>query len=725
MTTVSLMALATALAASGTAIAAEPAESHATASVDEVIVTAQQQRKQVESSGKLGVLGTQDALSIPFNLTTFTSKLILDQQTETIGAVLENDPGVRVTYGSGNQSELFVIRGFPVDGDDVSFDGLYGILPRQLISPELFDSVQVLNGASAFVYGAAPSGSVGGAIDLTPKRADGRLIRVTGSYIEQSLWGGAADLADRFGANDQFGARFNTVFRTGDGEVHDDHREVRADSLDLDWKSGSVRAYIDAGFEEQKAIRPRPEVKLAAGVQVPSPPDPTLNYGQPWSYTSLRDLYTVGRIEADLNKTTEVFAAVGFRNGSEVGDYSTLTITNATTGAATGSRLFVPRQDNNRSGLVGLRTSFDFGPLTNKVNIGASAVNLENFNSFSFGTFAPAVIASSTTFFDNLYNPPQVAKPTNSTLPSSGGSLTDLPLLQRTTFSSSYISDSIGALDDRAILTVGLRNQNITVKGFSRGTGAQTASYDTTKVTPVAGLVVKPEEYLSFYANRSEELLQGPVAPVNSTTINPGEIFAPFVVVQYEAGAKVQYHKLTATVAVYQMKEPNAFAVPVPGSTTLTQFGINGEQRNQGVELSLNGEPTDYLRIIGGLTFNNAKQIKTLNGINNGKDAIGVPDYQGNLDLEFIPPQIPAAVFTARWLTTGSQYVDAGNTQRAPSWNRFDLGARYVAVVDKHPVTLRLTVENIANKSYWESAFGGYLVQGDPRTVKVSATFEY
>ncbi|HEX3367457.1 TonB-dependent siderophore receptor [Phenylobacterium sp.] len=722
MTTVSLLALATALS-SGAAAAADAAD--ATTKVDEVIVTAQQQRKQVESSGAVGVLGTQDALSIPFNVTSFTSKLILDQQSETIGAVLENDPSVRVTYGSGNQSELYVIRGFVVNGDDVALDGLYGVLPRQLISPELFENVQVLNGASAFVYGAAPSGSIGGAIDLQPKRATGQLLRATASYIQDSIFGGAIDLGDRFGSDKEFGARFNSVYRTGTAAIHDEDREVAADSVDLDWRHGPVKAYFDLGYEQQHFGRPRPEIRLSPGVAVPSAPDPSDNYGQPWSFTSLRDVFGVGRVEFEVNKDLNFYAAFGARRGHEEGDYSTLTVTNATTGAATGSRLFVPRQDRNESGLVGVRWRFDLGPVTNAVNAGGSGVRLQNFNSFSFGSFPAAIAASSTSFFDNLYNTPQVARPTNSTLPSSGGSLTAPPLVARTVFASSFASDTLGILQDKVLLTVGVRDQDITVKSFSRATLAQTTEYDASKVTPIVGLIVKPLDNVSLYANRSEELVQGAVAPVNATTVNPGEVFAPYVVRQYEVGAKWVYHGLTATIAAYQMKLPSAFAIPVAGSNTLTQFGVFGEQENKGIELGLNGEPTDWLRLIGGLTFNDAKLTATANGTNNGKKVIGVPDYQANLGVEIIPPSLRGAVFTARWLSTGEQYLDVGNTQRAPSWNRFDIGARYVAVIDKHPVTFRASLENIANKAYWESAFGGYLVQGEPRTAKASITFEY
>ncbi|MDE1918645.1 MAG: TonB-dependent receptor [Sphingomonadales bacterium] len=65
------------------------------------------------------------------------------------------------------------------------------------------------------------------------------------------------------------------------------------------------------------------------------------------------------------------------------------------------------------------------------------------------------------------------------------------------------------------------------------------------------------------------------------------------------------------------------------------------------------------------------------------------------------------------------------NLQRVPGWTHVDLGLRYVAVAAKHPITFRVSVENIANTRYWASAFGGYLLQGTPRTIKSSLTFEY
>ena len=55
-------------------------------------------------------------------------------------------------------------------------------------------------------------------------------------------------------------------------------------------------------------------------------------------------------------------------------------------------------------------------------------------------------------------------------------------------------------------------------------------------------------------------------------------------------------------------------------------FGVFGEQRNRGLELSVFGNPVRGLRVLGGLTLIDAEQRVTAGGINQGKDAIGVPE---------------------------------------------------------------------------------------------------
>ncbi|MCH3810770.1 TonB-dependent siderophore receptor, partial [Campylobacter jejuni] len=66
----------------------------------------------------------------------------------------------------------YFIRGFILSSDDVAYNGLYSLLPRQYIATELFERVEVLRGASTFLTGASPGGDgIGGTVNLVPKRA--------------------------------------------------------------------------------------------------------------------------------------------------------------------------------------------------------------------------------------------------------------------------------------------------------------------------------------------------------------------------------------------------------------------------------------------------------------------------------------------------------------------------------------------------------------------------
>ncbi|MGE8618402.1 MAG: TonB-dependent receptor plug domain-containing protein, partial [Achromobacter spanius] len=136
---------------------------------------------QVATGGRVGVLGTLDNLSTPFSITSYTNELIQDKQARSVGDVLQNDSGVRVARGFGNFQESYFIRGFILSSDDVAYNGLYSLLPRQYIATELFERVEVLRGATAFLTGATPGGGgIGGVINLVPKRAPNEpLTRVT------------------------------------------------------------------------------------------------------------------------------------------------------------------------------------------------------------------------------------------------------------------------------------------------------------------------------------------------------------------------------------------------------------------------------------------------------------------------------------------------------------------------------------------------------------------
>ncbi|MNF55109.1 Ferrichrome receptor FcuA precursor [compost metagenome] len=207
---------------------------------------------------------------------------------------------------------------------------------------------------------------------------------------------------------------------------------------------------------------------------------------------------------------------------------------------------------------------------------------------------------------------------------------------------------------------------------------------------------------------------------------NPNEVFAPKRSKQTEAGIKLDWNSFGATLGVYRIEQPNNATTFTPGSAIGT-FTVDGEQVNKGVELNVFGEPLHGLRLLAGATWMDTELKKTTNGATDGNRAAGVPRFQYNLGADWDVPGIQGAALSGRLLRTGGEYVNAANTLSIPAWTRVDLGARYRFKADDKYITLRANVENVANEAYWAAAStaNNYLTQGEPRTLKVSATVDF
>ena len=695
-----------------------------------IIVTAQRANQSgVEQAGSVGVLGDKEAADVPFSIRSYNEALILNQQPQTLGQVLENDPTIRTTTGFGIAGELFVIRGFALAGDDVGYDGLYGIMPRQLAAPELYQSVQVLNGASAFLNGAAPGGTgLGGGVNLIPKRAGAAdLTRVTAGFTGPEHIGGSFDIARRMGSGGEWGIRVNGTARSGDVAINDEFRSTTVLGAAIDYNSGPLRASLDLAYQRVKVSHFRPKLSIGSLTVIPEAPDASTNFGQPWQFTTLRDIFGQARLEYDVAKDVMLYAAFGARDGAEEGVYSTPTLVNAATGEITVSSSFIPRTDNNEAATAGLRAKFATGGITHEVNAGGSINWLVNRNAFEFYALAAER--------NNLYAPVEVTPSTTVTFAS--GDLDDPLPAARSRLTSVFVSDTIGFWDDRILLTAGARLQAIKVRSFSVATGAQTGAYDEDKVTPVFGVVVKPAEGLSLYANRIEGLVQGAAAPVSGTdpvsgaplpVTNAGAVLPPFVSEQYEIGGKLTLRGLDLSLAAFRIDRETAILRPSSTQADALEFGPFGVQRNRGVEFTIAGELAEGLRLIAGGSVIDAKLRRTQNGVNEGAQAVGVPEYLVNANLEWDVPFVPALTLTGRVVHTGEQAANIANTLFLDDWTRIDIGARYVAVVAGKPLTLRASLDNVADADYWASAFDSFrpdLQLGAPRTFKASLSYDF
>ncbi|RMM25186.1 TonB-dependent receptor [Pseudomonas syringae] len=657
---------------------------------------------QVARKGSQGMLGSRDFMETPFSMTTYTKDAVKNQQARTLGDLIASDPSVRATNPAGGRYEQFTIRGLSLFNSDVSYNALYGILPTYTIDMEMAERVDILKGPSQLINGISPRGSVGGGINVVPKRAtDKPITELTTSYASKGQVGAAVDVARRFGEDDKFGIRFNGVKQSGDTEW--DHQSVDRDMavLGLDFRGDRLRLSTDIGHTERDTDAPQERVQVGANAKVPNANDVRDNYAQSWSKARTKDTFGAVNAEYDLSDSVMLYGGVGARKSNHDFLRHAVSVTNDAGDFSVQPRDFT-RDENVRTATAGARSWFTTGPVSHEVNLAASYFYMDFENGGARYAAAPS----------NLYNPVDTPTPSNPTR-------TDSKVYTENRFSGVALTDTLGFFEDRLLLTLGARWQRVKVDDWTDDVKGDTA-YDEEKVSPSGGILYKVTDDFSVYANYMEGLSQGKIAP--STSVNEDQIFPPFVSRQVEVGAKYDLGSFAFTASVFRIKQP-----AYDTNTTSRVFGPNGKRRNDGVELTMFGEPMKGFRLLGGVMYIDSELTNTVNGTFDGNRAPATPKYNVNLGAEWDVPGVNGLTLTGRGIYTGSQYLDQANSKSIDSSERFDVGARYAFKVDQKDITLRANVENVMNKYYWSSAGASDdsepgLTLSTPRTYLLSAT---
>ena len=659
---------------------------------------------QVAKGGQIGLLGERDFMDTPFNQTSYTSKLMADQQARSVIDVLANDSSVRNTISSANYSAVPFVRGFTLSNQDYAFAGMYSVAPQMLVSPEYLERVELLKGPGVLLNGMPPFGSIGGYVNLVPKRAgDEPLNRATATYASAAQFGGSFDVSRRFGEEKELGLRVNSVYRNGDTPVERQTQEVAAAVLGLDFRGERIRSSLDLGYQKQRYNAPLQFTYVATGVPVPLAPGGYSNWFQPWTYMDAADVFGVARTEFDITSDWTVYAAFGGRSTTLESVRGGLATITSASGNLTETVRYRPSFALVDTEEVGIRGRAQTGPIDHTLALSGTRIMVQ------LGQGDSANLAS---VQSNLYQPTFVAAPSVS--------LRTPPKVSSTQLSSLALADIVSVFDNRAQLIVGGRLQRIQATNFSAVSGAVTSYFDQSALSPAVGFIAKPWQNVSFYGNFVQGLQQGPTAP--ATASNANQVFAPVISTQVELGAKVDFGQFAMTLAAFQISQP--FGITNPSTQ---QFSVDGMQRNQGLEWNIFGEPIAGFRPLGGITLMNGVQVSTASALTTGKKAPGVPDVQLNLGAEWDAPFLRGLTFAGRLIYTSLQYLDAANTQSISSWTRFDAGVRYsFERADGKPISLRFNVENLFDLNYWASASATYgLAMGAPRTFLLSLSADF
>lgn len=659
---------------------------------------------QVARGARLGLLGNRDTMATPFSLTSYTEQTIRDQQATSVAEVLTNsDPSVRAAIGSSNRYDALTIRGFRVENSEITLNGLYGLVPAYRVNPAPIERIELLKGPGAFLNGMAPQGSIGGSVNVVTKRAeDDPLTRLTAGYLSDGRFGTAIDLARRYGEQKEWGVRFNGAVDGGNTTI--DRQSVRdgVGSLGVDYRGGRFRWSADIIYQNDWMKAAARGYTPVPGIAVPVAPDPRINLAQPFDYASARSITGLTRAEYDLSSNVTLFGAIGSNHfGYDKQEVPGATILDSTGNAQSTSRYQIGKSDTV-SGEAGIRARFDTGAIGHEVVVSGSALQrTDRLGQINYGSY-----------LTNIYTPTLLASPGAPVSAFPEGKAGALELR------SVGVADTVTMMGGLMQLIVGARQQQVVSSSFDSVSGLTTAHYDQGATSPSVALVLRPIQQLSLYANYIEGLTPGPT-PLSGAA-NTNAVFAPFKTRQYEVGTKLDLGRFGASLAAFQISMPSGLIDPI---TKI--YSLDGEQRNRGIELNTFGEVAPGVRVLGGVTFLDARLTRTAGQVNDGNRAVGAPDLQGNLGVEWDTPFLPGLTATARTITTGRAYASADNVQSVPGWTTFDIGARYATTLGGRPTTFRASLTNIADKRYWIANPTGYLISGMPRTLWLSMTVDF
>ena len=232
---------------------------------------------QVARGGRVGLLGNRDYMETPFSTSSYTEEYIRNRQARTLFDVFADDPSARqISPRFSGAFDALYVRGFQIFDTDAALNGLAGVLPPRRSPIETYERVELVRGPAGLLTGTSSFGSVAGSLNYTSKFApDAPLNRFTGTYFSQSNLGGAVDVARRFDDANQWGVRFNGVYRDGSTPLRDSFDRTGEFALIFDYRGERLRVLTSVNYLNSLIQATAGALPVSTGTILPKVPDNT------------------------------------------------------------------------------------------------------------------------------------------------------------------------------------------------------------------------------------------------------------------------------------------------------------------------------------------------------------------------------------------------------------------------------------------------------------------
>lgn len=662
------------------------------------------------------------AKDIPQSLTVVNEKLMHDQGKDSLKSALENVVGITFEAGEGGRvGDNIRLRGFSAAGDMYQ-DGMRDIAQynRDTFNVE---RIEVLRGAASMLFGRGSTGGIINQVSKQPSLVTAHEINATvgtGNYLRLQ-----GDF--NFKLDNDAALRINAMTTDGDGRGDNTGAATHRRGLALDYRWGIGTAnefeasyyhlnYSDkpdwgsAWLENRPA--PAPTNKYWYGLDSDFQNDKadvlTLSHTHRWSDgSSLKTTVRDGHYSRAMWATQSKFAP-----GTTLANFSDDTVVTRNNNAKSG-------QEHHTFLQTDYLTTTDWFGRENSLLIGGEyAVENSSRSIYPF-------LANSLFTANGLLPKPS----TTVGNPSSAGVSGDLTEQVATQFKATtlglYLQDTV-ELAKNWKLVGGLRLDRFQGDFDRSGNAAPNntpLSRSDTLLSKRLGLMYQPTDEVSYYAaygtsfNTSGDLYQFDPASANTPPESSRNI---------EIGAKWELYggDLSLRTALARTDKYNERNTDI--DTANNSYLLSGRRHTNALEFEIAGRLTPQWDVFAGIGFLHAVIDQS------GSNAAGQAEVGQNPGLS---PSRQANLFTTyrigdQWrigggFTAVSQNKPANSVtslNRAPGYVKADALVEYRISAGN---TLKLNIDNLFDKVYYNTLYRAFAAPGDARSVRLTLTSKF
>lgn len=597
-------------------------------------------------------------LDTPASVSVITEKEIQQRNASTTEEVLEYTPGtVTGYYSTDDRNDYFQIRGFSATTyrDGLTLGSMRGIREDAYA----FERVEVIRGANSTLFGPADPGGSINFVSKQPKFDEfGNAYVTYGSNDHKEV---GIDVGNTLNENETLAYRLTGKVKDSDREYDYSKDDSQFIMGGLSWEpNDDTRANLIVDYLKTDSS------PNSGGYPAGKEYDSSILYGEPdYNSHDVERTNISAHITHNLDNSFKVISNLRYSDAEDSFGY-----------------LYLSKYSSDTSGTTMGRDYYGQNSKLEQFNgnlLGQYDISFDRLDSSTvFGIEYQDSTTDSTSYYGSassidIDNPVYSGAPTN--IPVYGNTQSDYQ-------TKALLIQQNFALDDKYILTLGARHDDIDVDQFNYLTETK-SSNDFSEDTFRSAFTYKLSDEVSAYISQVES-----VAPpsATSTKIVRGE--------QLEIGAKYSPNNMNAlfSVAIYDLEKSNVETASFQSSGIVRE--VIGKNQVKGIDLEARAELTESLSISGGYSYMEPKITEDDNY--EGNTISYTPKHSASVWGHYtLPRQDMSVGLGARYI--GSYYFSNSNDAKSEAAVIVDASFGY----DMTKATqLSMNISNLFGKEY-------------------------